>query len=129
VAGECALKSAVSKMKGTRCGVGLLGKRKVVGQLFGSAPCAQRRARQHRPSGWRRLGRSKKMTPEGGLGRSGRVGQMPLGSAQRENKKREMGRKDDWAEIILGCVEGRTTGYGKHPRASRSLYWNLSLST
>jgi hypothetical protein len=46
VAGECALKSAVSKMKGTRCGIGSLGKRKVVGQLFGSAPRALRRARQ-----------------------------------------------------------------------------------
>jgi hypothetical protein len=47
------------------------------------------------------------MTPEGGLGRSGRVGQMPLGPARRENKKkeREIGRKDDWAEMILGCVE------------------------
>jgi hypothetical protein len=46
VAGECALKSAVSKMKGTWCGVGSLGKRKVVGQLFISAPRARRRARQ-----------------------------------------------------------------------------------
>jgi hypothetical protein len=46
VAGECALKSAVSKMKGTRCGVDLLGKRMVVGQLFVSAPRARRRARQ-----------------------------------------------------------------------------------
>jgi hypothetical protein len=26
-------------------------------------------------------------------------------------------------------VEGHTTGYGKHPRASRSIYWNISLST
>jgi hypothetical protein len=46
VAGECALKSAVSKMKGTRCGVSSLGKSKVVGQLFGSAPRTWRRARQ-----------------------------------------------------------------------------------
>jgi hypothetical protein len=46
VAGECALKSAVLKMKGTRCSVGSLGKRKVVGQLFGSAPRASRRAQQ-----------------------------------------------------------------------------------
>jgi hypothetical protein len=46
VAGECALKSAVLKMKGTRCGIGSLGKRKVVGQLFGSAPHVRRRARQ-----------------------------------------------------------------------------------
>jgi hypothetical protein len=32
---------------------------------------------------------------------------MPLGPAQRENKKkeREMGRKDDWAKMILGCAE------------------------
>jgi hypothetical protein len=46
VAGECALKSAISKMKGTRCGIGSLGKRKVVGQLFGSAPHARRTAWQ-----------------------------------------------------------------------------------
>jgi hypothetical protein len=46
VAGECALKSTVSKMKGTRCSVSSLGKRKVVGHLFGSAPHAWRRARQ-----------------------------------------------------------------------------------
>jgi hypothetical protein len=46
VAGECALKSAVLKMKGTRCGVGSLGKRKVVGRLFGLAPHAWRWARQ-----------------------------------------------------------------------------------
>jgi hypothetical protein len=26
-------------------------------------------------------------------------------------------------------MEGRTIGYGKHPRASRSSYWNFSLST
>jgi hypothetical protein len=30
---------------------------------------------------------------------------MPLGLARRQKKKREMGRKDDWAEIVLGCVE------------------------
>jgi hypothetical protein len=31
---------------------------------------------------------------------------MPLGPARSENKKkREMGRKDDWAEMILGCTE------------------------
>jgi hypothetical protein len=31
---------------------------------------------------------------------------MPLGPAWRENKKkREMGRKDDRAEMILGCAE------------------------
>jgi hypothetical protein len=29
----------------------------------------------------------------------------------------------------LNCVEGRTTGYDKHPRASWSPYWNFSLST
>jgi hypothetical protein len=46
VAGECALKSVVSKMKRTRCGVGSLGNGKVAGQLFGSAPRARRRARQ-----------------------------------------------------------------------------------
>jgi hypothetical protein len=46
VAVECALKSAVSKMKGTRCDVGSLGKRKVVRRLFGSAPHAWRRVRQ-----------------------------------------------------------------------------------
>jgi hypothetical protein len=46
VVGECALKSDVSKMKGTRCVIGSLGKRKVVGRLFGSAPRAWRRARQ-----------------------------------------------------------------------------------
>jgi hypothetical protein len=46
VVGECALKSPVSKMKGTRCGVGSLGKRKVVGRLFGSAPRAWRVVRQ-----------------------------------------------------------------------------------
>jgi hypothetical protein len=46
VAGECALKSTVSKMKGTRCGIGSLGKRKVVRRLFDSAPHAWRRARQ-----------------------------------------------------------------------------------
>jgi hypothetical protein len=91
VAGECALKSAVSEMKGTRCGVGSLGKRKVVGQLFGLAPRARRRARQRRPGGWWRLGQRKKMTPEGGLGRSGRVGGMPLGPARRENKKKRDG--------------------------------------
>jgi hypothetical protein len=58
VVGECTLKSAVLKMKGTRCCVGSLGKRKVVGQLFGSAPRAWRRARQvaahgaATPTGW-----------------------------------------------------------------------------
>jgi hypothetical protein len=46
------------------------------------------------------------MTPKGGLGRGGRVGQMPLGSVRRENKEESgMGRKDDWAEMILGCAE------------------------
>jgi hypothetical protein len=42
------------------------------------------------------------------VGRSGRVGRMPLGPARRENKKtkkKEMGRKDDWAEMVLGCAE------------------------
>jgi hypothetical protein len=29
----------------------------------------------------------------------------------------------------LDCAECRTTEYGKHPRASRSPYWNFSLST
>jgi hypothetical protein len=29
----------------------------------------------------------------------------------------------------LDHAEGRMTGYGKHPEASRSLYQNLSLST
>jgi hypothetical protein len=46
------------------------------------------------------------MTPEGGLGRGGQVGWMPLGPARRENKEESgMGRKDDWAEMILGCAE------------------------
>jgi hypothetical protein len=95
VAGECALKSAVSKMKGTRCGVGSLGKRNVVGQLFGSAPHARRRVRrmtqQRRPGGWQRVGQRKKMTPEGERGQSGRVGRMPLGRTRRENKKKRDG--------------------------------------
>jgi hypothetical protein len=31
---------------------------------------------------------------------------MPLGPARRENKEESgMGRKDDWAEMILGCAE------------------------
>jgi hypothetical protein len=31
---------------------------------------------------------------------------MPLGPALRENKEESgMGRKDDWAEMILGCTE------------------------
>jgi hypothetical protein len=34
------------------------------------------------------------------LVQSGWVGRMPLGPARRE-KKREMGRKDDWAEMIF----------------------------
>jgi hypothetical protein len=29
---------------------------------------------------------------------------MPLGPTRRENKKK-MGRKDDWAEMVLGCAE------------------------
>jgi hypothetical protein len=29
----------------------------------------------------------------------------------------------------LNCTEGRTAGYGKHPRALISSYWNFSLST
>jgi hypothetical protein len=59
--------------------------------------------------GRRRLGRPRE-GDEGGAGRvgcEGRVDRMPLGPAQRENKKkeREMGRKDDWAKMILGCAE------------------------
>jgi hypothetical protein len=38
------------------------------------------------------------MTPEGGLGRSGRVGRMPLGLARRENKK----KKERWAAMMTG---------------------------
>jgi hypothetical protein len=31
---------------------------------------------------------------------------MPLGPARRENKEESgMGRKDDWAKMILGCAE------------------------
>jgi hypothetical protein len=31
---------------------------------------------------------------------------MPLGPARRENKEKiEMGHKDDWAEMVLGCAE------------------------
>jgi hypothetical protein len=44
VAGECALKSAVSKMKGKRCGIGSLGKRKVVRRRFASSSPERRRA-------------------------------------------------------------------------------------
>jgi hypothetical protein len=34
------------------------------------------------------------------MGRSGRVGRMPLGPARRENKEENgMGRKDDWAKM------------------------------
>jgi hypothetical protein len=42
VAGECALKSAISKMKGTRCGIGSLGKKEGgrAALQFGS-PCAE----------------------------------------------------------------------------------------
>jgi hypothetical protein len=101
VAGECALKLAISKMKGTRCDVGSLGKRKVVEQLFGSAPRAWRRARQAAthsaatPTGRVAAVRvRKKMTPEGGLGRSGRVDRMPLGPAQRENQKKRDGPQE-----------------------------------
>jgi hypothetical protein len=41
------------------------------------------------------------------MGRSGRVGRMPLGPVRREQKKqkKEMSRKDDWAEMVLGCAE------------------------
>jgi hypothetical protein len=34
------------------------------------------------------------------MGRSGRVGRMPLGPAQRENNEESgLGRKDDWAKM------------------------------
>jgi hypothetical protein len=39
------------------------------------------------------------------VGEDSRVGRMPLGPARRENKKKEMGRMDDWVEIVLGCAE------------------------
>jgi hypothetical protein len=46
------------------------------------------------------------VTPEGGLGRAGRVGRMPVGPKRRENKEESRtGRKDDWAKMILGCAE------------------------
>jgi hypothetical protein len=45
-----------------------------------------------RPDGRRRLGRSREgYDAGGGLRRSGRVGRMPLGLAQRENKKKRDG--------------------------------------
>jgi hypothetical protein len=59
-----------------------------------------------RSGGWRRLRRPREEDDaRGGLGWSGRVGRMPLGPARRVNKKIEMGRKDDWAEMVLGCAE------------------------
>jgi hypothetical protein len=33
------------------------------------------------------------------------MGRMPLGPARRENKKIEMGRKDDRAKMVLGCAK------------------------
>jgi hypothetical protein len=39
------------------------------------------------------------------VGRSGRVGRMPLGPAWRENKKKEMGHKDVWVEMVLGRAQ------------------------
>jgi hypothetical protein len=41
------------------------------------------------------------------VGEGSRVGRVPLGPARRENKKTEMGCKDDWAEMVLGCAEKR----------------------
>jgi hypothetical protein len=56
--------------------------------------------------GWRRLGRPRQEDDaRGGPGWSGRLGRMPRGPTQRENKKIEMRHKDDWAEMVLGCVE------------------------
>jgi hypothetical protein len=41
------------------------------------------------------------------------VGRMPLGPARRENKEESgMGRKDDWAEMILGCAEKKKKVFG-----------------
>jgi hypothetical protein len=37
---------------------------------------------------------------------------MPLGPAQeRKQRKIEMGRKDDWAEMVLGCAEKKKKGF------------------
>jgi hypothetical protein len=113
VAGECALNSAVSKMKGTRCGIGSLGKRKVVRQLFRSAPRARRRARQAAAHGAATpIGRvAATRAEEEDDSRRWAGPEWPGGpnatwaGAERKQKKREMGRKDDWAKMILGCAE------------------------
>jgi hypothetical protein len=65
-----------------------------------------------RSGGWWRLGRPREEDDaRGGLGRSGRVARMPLGPARRENKKIEMGRKDEWAEMVLGYAEKKKKGF------------------
>jgi hypothetical protein len=90
-----------------------LGKRKVVGQLFVSAPRARRRAQQAAahgaatPTGQVAAARAEEEDdsrrwagPEwsGGLNAS-------WAGVERKQKKREMRRKDDRAEMILGCAE------------------------
>jgi hypothetical protein len=79
VACECILKSAISKMKGTRCGIGSLGKRKVAGWCFASS--SSERGRAGDGGAWRdgaRSGGGVAWCPEEGenpewaaLGRSG----------------------------------------------------------
>jgi hypothetical protein len=60
---------------------------------------AQRRGSERRLSGTV-LRRKKEKGAGWAMGRSGRVGRMPLGPARRENKEENgMGRKDDWAEM------------------------------
>jgi hypothetical protein len=61
-----------------------------------------RRGAAHNGCGWLNGGggasdRRKKMTP-GGPNATG-------GGAERKQRKIVMGRKDDWAKMVLGCVE------------------------
>jgi hypothetical protein len=99
---------------GTRCGIGSLGKRKVVGQLFGLAPRAWRRAQQAAvhsvavPTGWVAAAR----VEEEDDSRRWAKPECPGGpnatwasTERKQEKEREMSRKDDWAEMILGCAE------------------------
>jgi hypothetical protein len=58
-----------------------------------------------RPDGWRRLGRPRE-GDEGGASRAGPEWpgepNATWAGAERKQKKREMGRKDDWTEMTFG---------------------------
>jgi hypothetical protein len=50
--------------------------------------------------------RGKKTMPEvGWAGVAGWPNATWAGTERKQNKKIEMGRKDDWAEMVLGCDE------------------------